>query len=212
MVVDEELESHVGEQAVERLGLRLGVRSRATVGVAGRVRRGALVVIAPLDREVPVQVHAVADGDLAVSVVVAHVLAPQPVALGEGEVVPVGVGDREEPQFGGVHQFGDLGVRAVVVQDVVHQPASHLRRDPLPSVLGRGVQHRRPAPVLHVVGVGGHPDREDVLAVHRVTDVHDLGEGVVVRGRRLDLVPDPTGLAVGAERLPSLGGLLLEGL
>ena len=71
VVVDEELEPHVGEQAVQRLGLRLGARARATVGVTGGVRRGALVVPAPLDREVPVQVHAVADGDLAVTVVVA---------------------------------------------------------------------------------------------------------------------------------------------
>jgi hypothetical protein len=55
-------------------------------------------------------------------------------------------------------------------------------------VLSRGVQHRRPAPVLHGVGVGGHPDREDVLAVHRVTDVHDFGEGRIGQAAWFTLV------------------------
>ena len=156
VVVDEEVEVDAGEQCVERLRLRLAVGRRPAVGVAHRVGRGALVVVAPVGGEVAVEVDAVAERDLAVAVVVAQVLAPQPIPLGEGEVVPVDVLHREEPQLAGVDEVGDLLVGPVAVQHVMHEPAHHLGRDPLTRVLGAHVHDRGTAPVADPVGVPRH--------------------------------------------------------
>jgi hypothetical protein len=94
--VDRELRPDPGVEADLGLRLRLGSRGRTAVGLAGRVRGRALVVVAPLVGEVAVEVDAVLGGDLPVAVVVAQVLAPQPVALGEREVVAVRVDHRQE--------------------------------------------------------------------------------------------------------------------
>jgi hypothetical protein len=97
VVVDEELRVDALDEHVQRLRLGLGVRARPTVGLVGRVGRGAFVVVAPAVVEVAVEVDAVARRDLAVAVVVAQVLAPQPLAFLEREVVAVGVGDGDDP-------------------------------------------------------------------------------------------------------------------
>ncbi len=144
VVVHVEGEAHPLGEAVQGAGLRLGRRTGSAVGLARRLRRRALVVEAPVGREVPVGVDPVDGGDAAVGVVVAQVLAPEAVALGEGEVVTVGVRHRQEPQLVGVHQPAQGRVRGVAVENVVKEAADHLRGDPLPGVLRPVVEHSRP--------------------------------------------------------------------
>jgi hypothetical protein len=59
--------------------------------------------------EVAVRIDTIDTGDLTVTVVVAQVLAPQPLVV-ERVLVAVGVGDQDEPQFGGLDQILDGGV------------------------------------------------------------------------------------------------------
>ena len=126
--------------------LRLGRRRRAAVGVARRLRRRALVVVAEVLVEVAVRVDAVVAGDLAVAVVVAQVLPPQPLVV-ERVLVAVRVRDRHEPQLGALEQSLDgLVVRAPSVDEVVQQPPVDLDRDPLAGVLGGAVEDRRRVP------------------------------------------------------------------
>ena len=75
----------------------------------------------------------------------------------------------------------------------MHQPARHLRRDPLAGMLGGGVEDRRALPSLDLAGVLGHLDREDVLAVDRPADPHELGDSPCspLRSRRARLVMPP---------------------
>ena len=94
-----ELRLDAVDQARHGAGLGLGGGTAAAVGLIGRVRRRPLVVIAPVLGEVAVGIHAVADGDLPVAVVVAQILAPQPLDV-EGVLVAVGVGRDDEPQLG----------------------------------------------------------------------------------------------------------------
>ena len=199
MVVDEELEADPRHQAVDRPGLGLRGGTGSPVGLTARLGRRALVVVAPLGREVAVEVDAVVGGDPAVAVVVAQVLAPQPVAGCEREVVAVGVGDRDEPQLGRVDQLGDRRVGAVAVDDVVGEAAHHLRRDPLPGVLGAEVERRRPAAVTDAAGVPGHLEGDDVLALHRLADRDQLGDVRMLGGELLELVLQAARRAVGPE-------------
>ncbi len=59
--------------------------------------------------EVAVEIHPVGDGDLSVAVVVAQVLAPQPL-IGEGVLIAVGVGHRYDPHLNAVEQVCYAGV------------------------------------------------------------------------------------------------------
>ena len=117
------------------------------IGLVGRDARRALEVVVAVRREVAVRVDAVAARDLAVGVVVAQVLAPESVARGEGEVVAVGVGHRQEPQLRLLSRFGSAG--ALVRHHVLTQQPQgvDLGRDPLTGVLGGGVEDRRFDPV-----------------------------------------------------------------
>jgi hypothetical protein len=198
VVVDEELEADAAREAVEPLRLGLGVRAGAAVGLARRVGRGALVVVAPLVGEVAVQVDAVADRDLPVAVVVAQVLAPQPLPGLEGPVVAVGVRDRHEPQLARVHEPADRAIGVVAVEHVVHQPAVHLRRDPLARVLGGEVEHRRLAAVA-LPWVLGHLQGDDPLALVGGAVVDELRDLAVVACRLLVLLPQPAGPRVRPE-------------
>ena len=170
-------------ERVQRARLGLRPRAGAAEGLAARVVRRALVVVAPLRREVAVEVDAVARGDLPVAVVVAQVLAPQALAVLEREVVAVGVGDREEPELVLVDQPPDRRIGVVAVDEVVHEPADHLGRDPLARVLRAEVQDRGLAAVALVARVAAHLERHDVLAVHRAPDAHELRDPPVRRRR-----------------------------
>ena len=132
------------DQALHRLRLGLRRRARTTVRLRERLVRGPLVVVAPVLVEVAVGIDPVADRDLLVAVVVAQVLAPQPIAF-ERELVAVGVGDHDEPQLGLLQQLADRVVSGpVAVDEVAKRPPVDLDGDPLARVLQRRVQHRRP--------------------------------------------------------------------
>ncbi len=167
-------------QALDRRRLGLGVRARAAIGLGGGVVGRALLVEAPVRREVPVRVDAVAQRPHAVVVVVAHVLAPQAVAGRERELVAVRVGDADEPQLARVDERRDgLGrdVRdrvavvvdrrarlAVVVDEEVERPPAGLAREPLARVLHGVVEDGRPRAVRGRLGVLGDLQRPDVAA------------------------------------------------
>jgi hypothetical protein len=162
VVVDEEHGLHAAHQAIEgsRLGLR--VRRRPAVRLVAGIRRAALVVIAPAGREVPVRIDSVDTGlDHAIAVVVSQVLAPETVARRERVVVAVGVRHRDEPQLACVDEVGDGGVRAVAVDEVVHEASTGLRREPLASMLGRHVEDR-----WSLAGALADAEGEDGLALN----------------------------------------------
>ena len=137
------------EEGLHGHGLRLRRRRRSTVGLGSRVRRAALFVEAPVAGEVAVRVDPVAGSDHAVAVVVAQVLAPQPVAGGERELVAVGVVHAHEPELGRVDETGDLetgaGALPVVAGEVVEGAPAGFAREPLAGVL-HGVVEDRGAP------------------------------------------------------------------
>ena len=207
VVVDLVGEADASHQAVQRPRLRLGGRGLAAVGLAAVRRGGPLVVVAPAGRPVAVEVDAVGAGDLAVGVVVAQVLAPQPVALGEGVVVAVGVGHRDEPQLGAAEQLAQVTVAGVALDDVAEQAQVHLRGDPLPGVLGRGVEDRGPGAVTHLPRAAGHLDGVERLALEGGAQRDQLGQGGVLASDLAELVADAARLAVGLEdrRLLLLG-------
>lgn len=211
VVVDAVREPDPLLERVERLGLGLGARSGAAVGLAGGVGGRTLVVVAPLVGEVAVEVDAVANGDGAVAVVVVQVLAPQTlVGAGERVVVAVGVGRDDEPQFGGVDDLLDPLVGLVVVQVVVEQPPGHLRGDPLARVLVGHVEDGGLGAVLGVLRVLGQFEREDVLAVDGLADGDGLGEAGVGLGGGEDLLLEAAAAAVGA--VHAVGGGVDAGL
>ena len=121
------------EERLHRLGLGLGGRRRAAVGLGRRVAARS-----PRCRG-PSSTRSCGSGRRrrrasidAVVVVVAQVLAPQAVAGGERVLVAVGVVDADEPQLGGVDELRDLeaGARAlaVVVDEVARACAGRSRR------------------------------------------------------------------------------------
>ena len=206
VIVHEELEADPPDERVHRLRLRLGSRSRPAVGLAAGIGRGTLVVVAPLVGQVAVQVDAVTGRDHTVTIVVPQVLAPQPLVRLKGEVIPVGVRDRDEPQLVAVDQPGDLRVGAVVVDEVMQQAADHLGGDPLTGVLSTEVEHRGLLAVPGLRGVLRELDRGDVLAVDRMADAHDLGDARVVGGHLLELLLEPAGTGVLLVDLVTLRG------
>ena len=196
MVVDQELEADAAGEPVQGVGLRLRAGPRAAVGLARGRGGGALVVVAPLVGPVAVEVDAVVAGQLPVAVVVAQVLAPQALTLGEGVVVAVGVGHRQEPQLGPGQQALDRPAGGVAVDDAAQEAGGHLGGDPLAGVLGRHVEHRRTLAVAGLVGTLGDLDRDDVLALDGLADRHGLGDPGVTTRELLDLGLDPTGAGV----------------
>ncbi len=154
VVVLLELEVDRLEQLQHGLGLGLGGRAWAAVGLGRQVGRGTLVVHAPALGEVAVRVDAVvglaADP---VAVVVGHVLAPQPVLGLERVLVAVRVVHADEPQLARVDEPRDLLVGAVVVDEVVERAAARLAREPLARVLHRVVEHGGPRVVARVLRV-----------------------------------------------------------
>ena len=200
VVVDEELRGGPLEQCDEGLRLGFGRRGRAVVRVARRVGGGALLVVAPARREVAVEVDAVAGRDDAVAIVVAQVLAPQPVvAVREREVVAVRVGDRDEPHLRRVHEGRDVRVRAVAGEDVVEEAADHLGRDPLACALRGDEDGRRTPSVPDRRRILRHPNGDDLLALRRMADDPTLGDRRVRRRLRLHLLVDPSRAAVRTE-------------
>ena len=168
-------------QAAQRLDLGLGRRAAAVEGLRARLGGRALEVVVPLRRPVAVGVDAVDVGDRAVAVVVVQVLAPEARGgRGEGVVVAVRVGDRDEPQLVLGEQVLDLvaGRLALVLDDVLEEPALDLGRDPLARVLGGVVDDGRTAAVLLVARVLGDLVGDDVLAQDALADdvgLHDVG-------------------------------------
>ena len=202
-------------QAHDRLRLALGRRAGAAVGLARLDRRGALLVVLEVLGVVAVRVDAVGVGGLAVAVVVAQVLAPQPL-VGERVLVAVRVHDRDEPQLGRLeHLLGRLVV-AAEVDVVVHQAAVDLRRDPLAGVLRRAEQHRRAAAVALAAGALRDLQREDLAALQGRADLDQLGELRVLGRELVHLVADAAGLVVRAPDGVAADGLrrreLLDGL
>ena len=136
------------DQPLHRLGLRLGGRAGTAVGLVRRIRRRSLVVVAPVLLEVAVRIDAVADRDLPVAVVVAQVLAPQPLVV-ERVLVAVGVRGDHEPQLRRLEQVLDLlVVRPPAVDVVVQQAPVDLEADPLARMLVRRIEDRRARSVL----------------------------------------------------------------
>ena len=199
VVVDEELEAHPPESS-SSASVSGSEPARARGRSRRGVRRGALVVVAPLGREVAVQVDTVARGDGPVAVVVPQVLAPQPLAGLEGEVVAVGVRDRHEPQLGGLHQPGDPRVLAVPVEERVHEPTHHLGGDPLAGVLGTEVEHRGTLAVLGLACVLGDLEGQDLLPLHGRAVADQLGDPRVLRSRLTQLLLQTTVARVAAGR------------
>jgi hypothetical protein len=148
--------------------------------------------------EVAVRVDAVADLGHAVSVVVAQVLPPQPHVV-ERVLVPVGVGNREEPELGRLEQLADLAVVGPPLVDVVvHQPPVDLGGDPLPGVLGGAVEDRRPRAVRRAASTLGQLDRDDLAALCGVAEDLELHQLGVVARRGVELVADASRLVVRA--------------
>ena len=111
---------------------------------------------------VPVGVDAVVRRDLVVAVVVAQVLAPEPVVV-ERVLVAVGVGDQDEPQLVRLQQVDErFLVLAVHLDHVLEEPPVDLGADPLSCVLQRRIEDRRAAVVGHRVGVLGQLQCNDV--------------------------------------------------
>ena len=129
-------------------------------------------------RIVAVRIDAVADLDRPVAVVVAQRLAPEPGAGAlERVLVAVRVGDRDEPQLVVLEQALDLlVVRPPGGDVVVDQTPVHLAGDPLPRVLQRAVEHRRPRAVGDLAGALGELERDDLAALSGPADDHGLGE------------------------------------
>ena len=115
-------------------------------------------------------------GDLAVAVVVAQVLAPQPLDV-ERVLVAVGVGDEHEPQLGLLQQLADLAVVGAASWSTKwwRRAPVDLGADPLAGVLQRAVEHRRPAtrrgrPRAPLVTLSG----DDLAALAGVADHLEL--------------------------------------
>jgi hypothetical protein len=141
-------------------------------------------------REVAVGIHAVVGRDLAVAVVVAQVLAPQPILV-EGVLVPVRVRDDEEPELRSLKQPPDLPVAGLpAVDEVVQEAAVHLDGDPLPRVLERRVQHRRPRAVPLAAGVIRHLQRDQLPALVRLAENFELDQAGVLPSYAVQLVPN----------------------
>ncbi len=195
------------DQARQRPRLRLGGRARTAIGLVGRIRRGALVVVAPVRVEVAVRVDAVADGDLPVAVVVAEVLPPQPVVV-ERVLVAVGIRDDDEPQLAVFEDPPDLLVlRVPAVDEVVQEPAVDLRADPLARVLRRRVQDGRARAVAPVTSALRDLQGDDLAALMRPPQDLELHDLAVVLRDRVELVADAAGLVPGAEDAEAAGRL-----
>ncbi len=136
VVVHQEGEVDPLQEPLHGPRLRLGGGACAPVGGVAGAEVGTLGVVAPVGVEVAVGVHAVVVGvDDAVLVVVAQVLAPHALVGLERVLVAVGVGHQDEPELAAVHEVGDVGIDAVLIHEVVHQPALDLEADPLAGVL-----------------------------------------------------------------------------
>ena len=157
------------EQGLHRLRLGLGGGARPAVRLGRRIGRRAVVVAAPVRREVAIGVHAVAGRDHAVAIVVAQVLAPQAVAGRERVLVAVGVVDADEPQLRAVDEARHLeaGARAlaVVVDEVVQRAPARLAGQPLAGVLHRVVEDRGTPGDVRPRGALGDLQGDDVAPV-----------------------------------------------
>ena len=193
--------------------LRLGLRARArpAVGLVRRVVRRALVVVAPVLREVAVGVDAVAGRDLAVAVVVAQVLAPQAIVV-ERVLVAVGVRHQDEPQLGALQETLDLlVVGPPAVDEVAQQAPVDLGADPLARVLRRRVEHRRARAVRHLARALRDLQRDQLATLVGPAEHLELDELRVLAREAVQLVADAAGLV---PRAPDgeAGGLLEPGL
>ncbi len=197
VVVDVEGEADPLVQALDRLRLGLRAPGRAAVGLAREDLRRAFLVVLEVLGVVAVGVDAVDDRRLAVAVVVAQVLTPQPLVV-ERVLVAVRVHDRDEPQLGLVEQLADLAVAVVAADVVEHQPPVGLRRDPLAGMLGGAEQHRRALAVAHLARAVGHLEREDLAAVVGPADPHQLRDVRVLARDLVHLVAEAAGLVVRA--------------
>jgi hypothetical protein len=167
-------------------------------------------------REVAVRVDAVGDRDLVVAVVVAQVLAPQPLGI-ERVLVAVRVRHEHEPQLVVLQQAPDPVVVVAPLVDVPeHQPPVDLGRDPLARMLGRAVEHGRPAPVADAARALGQLHGEDLATLECRPEPHQLGELRVLAGDLVHLVADAARLVVRAPDVEAVGGLaggeLLDGM
>jgi hypothetical protein len=200
------------DEALHGLGLRLGRRARAAVRLARGVGRRALVVVTPMGVEVTVRVDTVTHRYLAVAVVVAHVLAPQPLVV-VGELVAIGVGDEHEPQLGRPQQTPDLGVVGPPpVEEVVQEPAVDLAADPLPGVLQRRVEDGWARAVGHAASALGQLEGDELATLGGTPEDQQLDKLRVPVGDLVQLVAKPARLIPGPPHLEAggaLGGRLL---
>ena len=99
------VKSTMFQRLLHRLGLGLGVRAGAAVGLRRGSSEEPSLSQAPVRGVVAVRVDAVAElAEHAVAVVVGHVLAPQAVAGRERVLVAVRVVDAHEPQLARVDE------------------------------------------------------------------------------------------------------------
>ena len=202
--VDLEREVDPVEQALQRLRLLLGDRRRPAVGLAREDRRRALLVVVEVVRVVAVRVDAVGDRRHPVAVVVAQVLAPQPLGV-ERVLVAVGVRDQHEPQLGLLQQVLDgLVVGAPALDVPAHQAPVDLGRDPLARVLRGAEQHRRAPAVRLAARSLRELDREDLAALERRAESHELGELRVVARDRVHLIADASRLVPRAPHVEAV--------
>ena len=214
MVRDHEPIAESLQDVLDRHRLGLGRRTRPAVGIARDLRGRSLVVVVPLLVVVAIQVDAIADRDLAVAVVVAKVLAPEPLGV-ERVLIAVRVRHEDEPELARVDEVRHLGVLAVVVDEVMEETAVDLGRDPLARMDGRHVEDVRSCPVCELFGVLGHLEGDDLPPLSRVADHLELHERGILPRELVELVANPSlfvprppdGEAVGC----LLGSLLLHG-
>ena len=143
--------------------LRLGERARPPVRPASRIGRGAVVVEAPGEREVPVEVRAHLAARVLHAVLPPHAapfLGPELVVL-----VAVGVQDRHDPDGAMIQQVTALGIPAVALHELLDEVDQRHHAGRLAGVHER--DERRLFLVLVGVWIGGQLPRPDGAPLER---------------------------------------------
>jgi hypothetical protein len=107
-------------------------------------------------------------------------------------LVTVRVRHDDEPELARVDEVRDLGVLAVVVDEVVKETAVDLGRDPLARVNGRHVEDVWSRPVWELIRVPRHLEGDDLSPLQRVADHLELHDRAIPSGDRIELVANPS--------------------